>query len=109
MENEGELFDVIIAPQANDRMYEHFEFLARVSESAAGRLLSGLLSDIKSLQQMPFRNPTFDKPYLPKSKYRYKLSCGRYRIIYQVEGNTVLVDDIQDCRQMDSGGLVGDF
>ncbi|GHV83021.1 plasmid stabilization protein [Spirochaetia bacterium] len=97
---------VIIAPEANDRMYDHFEFLARVSGTAAIRLLETLTEDIKSLETMPFVSPFFDRSYLPKGKYRYKLSYQRYRIVYQIEGDTVYVDDIQDCRQDDDKNLI---
>jgi mRNA-degrading endonuclease RelE of RelBE toxin-antitoxin system len=99
-------YHVIIAPSANDRMYEHFEFLARVSESAAERLLDELLADINSLEHLPYRNPIYDRPYLPTGKYRYLLSCDRYRIVYQVENDIVFVDDIQDCRQSDINSIV---
>lgn len=34
------------------------------------------------------------------------MSCGRYRIVYQIEETTVFVDDIQDCRQADSSSLL---
>ena len=99
MENECERYTVVIDPAANDRMYDHFEFLARVSERASDKLLDGLIGDISSLEQMPYRNPVYDRPYLPKGKYRYMLSCKKYRIVYQIEGNNVFIDDIQDCRQ----------
>lgn len=93
------IYKVIVAPAANDRMSEHFEFLARVSESAAHKLLDGLADDIGSLQKMPFRNPVYDRPYVPPMKYRYMVSNKRYRIVYQIVNDTVFVDDIQDCRQ----------
>ena len=99
-------YQVIIEPSANDRMYEHFEFLARVSESAAYNLLDGLLTDIHSLEKIPYRNPIYDRPYLPKGKYRYMLSCDKYRIVYQIEETLVLVDDIQDCRQSDINNIL---
>jgi mRNA-degrading endonuclease RelE of RelBE toxin-antitoxin system len=82
-------------------MFDHYEFLSRVSEKAAEKLLDGLLKDIHSLENMPYRNPIYDRPYLQRGKYRYMVSCGRYRIVYQIEGNTVFIDDIQDCRQSD--------
>ena len=96
--NAGAEYVVIIAPAANDRMFDHYEFLARVSEAAARKLLSRLLKDIRSLGFMPYRNPVFNCPYLKSSKYRYMISCDRYRIVYQIENDTVFVDDIQDCR-----------
>ena len=104
-DNETE-FRVIIDPAANDRMYDHFEFLARVSETAAVRLLEELIKDINSLEFMPYRNPVYDRLFLRSGKYRYMMSCGRYRIVYQTEGTTVYVDDIQDCRQSDSNTLL---
>jgi len=99
-------YQVIIDPSANDRMYEHFEFFARVSQSAAYNLLDGLLADIHSLGKMPYRNPIYDRPYLPKVKYRYMISGDRYRIVYQIEETLVLVDDIQDCRQSDINNIL---
>jgi len=108
MEHEEKVYEVVVAPTANDRMYGHFEFLARVSETAAKRLLIGLVADIHSLNRMPFRNPVYDRPYLKNGKYRYMISCDRYRIVYQIEGSSVFVDDIQDCRQSDSRSLIFD-
>ena len=105
--NEADVtYRVIVDTAANDRMYDHFEFMARVSESAAEKLLDGLLASIKFLESMPQRNPVYDRPYLHKDKYRYLISCDRYRIVYQIEGNFVYVDDIQDCRQSDVKNLI---
>jgi len=101
MASEETTYEIIIDPAANDHMAEHFEFLARVSESAARRLLNGLLTDIQTLHTMPFRNPVFNSPYVSPLKYRYLMSNERYRIIYQIVESTVFVDDIQDCRQDD--------
>lgn len=108
MASKDKVYAIAIAPAANDRMFDHFEFLARVSATAARRLLDGLMADIDSLESMPYRNPVFDRPYLPNGKYRYMISCDRYRIIYQIEGLTVFVDDIQDCRQSDNSSLLFD-
>ena len=101
MENERKAYNIVIDPAANDRMYDHFEFLARVSETAAEKLLAGLVADIRSLEYMPYRNPVYSRQYLKSGKYRYMMSRGRYRIVYQIEENTVFVEDIQDCRQSD--------
>ena len=99
-------YKIIVDPAANDRIYDHFEFLAQVSETAAEKLLDELVKDIKSLDFMPYRNPVYDRPYLQRGKYRYMISCGRYRIVYQIQETTVYVDDIQDCRQSDASGLL---
>jgi hypothetical protein len=106
MANKEAVYNVIVDNAANDRMYDHFEFLARVSEAAAMKLLRGLLKDIRSLENMPYRNPVYDCPYLQSGKYRYMMSCNRYCIVYQIEETTVYVDDIQDCRQSDSSSIL---
>lgn len=80
-------------------MREHFEFLARVSERATIKLVEELVDDIRSLEHSPFRCPLFEGAGVKKGKYRFLVSAKRYRIVYQVVGNTVYVDDIQDCRQ----------
>jgi len=106
MKHEKKVYQIIIDPAANDRMYEHFEFLARVSADAANRLLEGLLKDIRSLKTLPFRNSPYNRAYLPVGKYRYMISNKRYRIIYQIDGDFVFVDDIQDCRQDDDKSII---
>ena len=103
---EPEQYRVVVAPSANDRMYEHFEFLARVDEGAAKRLLTALVKGIRSLEKMPQRNPPYNRPYLKTGKYRYLLVADRYRVVYQIEGATVFIDDIQDCRQDDVANLI---
>ena len=106
MGSEHDEYHVIIDPAANDRMFEHFDFLAQVNEQAANRLLDELLNDIESLETFPYINPVFNRPYLPQGKYRYKISSKRYRIVYQIENNLVFIDDIQDCRQDDDRSLL---
>ena len=99
-------YRVLVSPSANDRMYDHFLFLAQVSENAAHNLLTRLIKDIQSLDHMPQINPYFDRPYVEQGKYRYKLSARRYRIVYQIIKDTVFVEDIQDCRQDDEKSLL---
>jgi len=106
MVRDEKAYQITIASDAHDRMYDHFEFLARVSVNAAHRLLEGLLQDIRKFAYDPFRFPIYNQPYLPINKYRYIISNKRYRVVYQVCGNHVFVDDIQDCRQDDNKSLI---
>jgi hypothetical protein len=99
MENDDKGYQILIASDANDRMFNHFEFLARVSAHAANRLLDGLIKDIQNLRTDPFRYPVYNRPHLSVGKYHYILSNKRYRIVYQIIEHQVYVDDIQDCRQ----------
>lgn len=106
MTNEEKAYKVVIAPSANDRMAEHFEFLASVSVDAANRLLDELMEDIQSLERMPYRNPTYDRPYVQPGKYRYLICAKRYRIVYQIGADTVFIDDIHDSRQSDNKDML---
>jgi len=99
-------YQVLVSPAVNDRMYDHFLFLAQVSENAARNLLNQLIKDIKSLEYMPQKNSYLDRAYLEQRKYRYKLSYKRYRIVYQIIKDCVFVEDIQDCRQDDEKNLL---
>jgi plasmid stabilization system protein ParE len=101
MDDVDKNYDVYVDPAANDRMAEHIEFLARVSDDAADRLLDDLLVGIRSLKKMPYRNPVYNRRYLPVDKYRSLVINKRYRLVYQIDGNCVFVDDIHDCRQSD--------
>ena len=40
-------YTVIVGSAVNDRMYEHFEFLAKMNEAAAKRLLDQLVNDMQ--------------------------------------------------------------
>ena len=106
MIDENIKYNVIIDPAANDRMFDHYKFLAQVSKAASERLLERLIKDISSLEYMPYRNPVYDRPYIQRGKYRYMISCGKYRIVYQIDSNVVFIDDIQDCRQSDNSSLI---
>jgi mRNA-degrading endonuclease RelE of RelBE toxin-antitoxin system len=92
-------YEVRISSVAYEDMNRHFYFLAQVSESAAERLKATFWKDIRSLKEMPYRTPAYNRPYLPPGKYRYLLSARRYRIVYQINNDTVNVDYIEDCRQ----------
>jgi len=106
MDSADKEYTVIVDPAVNDRMFDHFEFLAKVSESAAERILDSLVEDIYSLERMPYRNPVFNRPYVKSGKYRYMVSCERYLIVYQIIDDTVFIDDIQDSRQADKKSLL---
>ena len=106
MEYNRKEYQVIVSSEANDRLYDHFEFLARVNVNAANSLLDRLLIDIRNLRTDPFRFPVYNRPYLPAGKYHYILSNKRYRIVYQINGSQVYVDDIQDCRQDDDKSVL---
>jgi len=99
MNNADKKYKVVVDPAVNDRMYDHFEFLARVDETAAEKFLDKLVEDMHSLEWMPYRNPVFNRPYIKAGKYRYMVSNKRYLIVYQIADDIVHIDDVQDARQ----------
>jgi len=99
-------YQVFVSPAANDRMFDHYQFLAQVSEKAARDLLDQVIKDIQSLELMPQGNPYLYRPYIEERKYRYKLSYRRYRIVYQIINENIHVEDIQDCRQDDEKSIL---
>ena len=106
MDNIDKEYFVSIDAGANDRMAEHLEFLANFSEDAAYRLLDEMMAGVHSLKTMPHRNPFYNRPYLPLNKYRYLIFAKRYRIVYQIDGDNVYVDDIQDTRQSEDKSIL---
>jgi hypothetical protein len=99
---DDEIYTVGVRPEVADKIDGYVQFLAKVSEPAAGRLMEGLYADIEALSHHPDMNAYFERPYIPQKKYRWILSQKRYRIIYLIEDRMVYVDDVQDCRQDDN-------
>ena len=58
-----------------------------------------MIAGVRSLKTLPYRNPICNRLYLPSDKYCYLIVFNRLRIVYQIDGGYVFVDDIQDCRQ----------
>ena len=103
---ENNAYTVVVKPTAIRRLASHVEFLARVSEEAASALVAEYDESIEFLES----NPESCPPYIPKlsidAELRYKLFWKRYRVVYEVIGNTVYVYDIQDCRQDSDKNLI---
>jgi hypothetical protein len=84
----------------------HTEFLARVCLSAAQRLFSDFTKVMGDLETAPFQYPYADEldvPGIPPEMYRKCLFDGRYKALYLVDGDTVYIDAIIDCRQENKG------
>lgn len=63
-------YNVIVAPEALAMLSEHVGFLANVSVKAAKQFQTDCFKNIKSLEEMPYRCPSFDKVNLPSQKSR---------------------------------------
>ena len=92
-------YKVIISDRTKEMLGMHIRFLAQVNKTAATKLKSRLVEEIRSLQDMPQEYPFFNENYIPANKY-HKLYVEKwYLVLYQIKDDTVYVDWIVDCRQ----------
>lgn len=80
-------------------MASHLYFLARFSESAAGRLCDSYEAALGALAENPHSYPKYESQSNFATELYTKLFAKRYRIVFEVIDKTVFVYDIQDCRQ----------
>ena len=92
-------YRVIISDRAKEMLSMHIRFLAQVNKSAATKLKSRLVEEMRSLQDMPQRYPFFNENYIPANKYHKLYVENWYLVLYQIKDKTVFVDWIVDCRQ----------
>ena len=88
-------FQTSVHPDAIEKLRGYIQFLTRVSENAGARLYLEYTESIDFLTRHPESCPL----YPPDTRYRYKLFGKRYRIVFEIVGQIVYVDDIQDCRE----------
>ena len=92
-------YKIIISEQAKENMLLHVRFLAQISKPAAQKLRVRLIEQIRSLEQMPFRYPILNEPFITPNKYHKLYVENHYLILYQIRDDAVYVDWIVDCRQ----------
>ena len=92
-------YKVIISDRAKEMLGMHIRFLAQINKTAATKLKSRLVEEMRSLQDIPQRYPFFNENYIPANKYHKLYVENRYLVLYQIKDDTVYVDWIVDCRQ----------
>ena len=92
-------YNVTVSDRAKTMLGAHVNFMAQINPSAARKVKSTLLAAIRSLSNMPERNPFFDNEFVPRNKYHKMFVEKWYLLLYQIKDNTVFVDYIIDCRQ----------
>ena len=96
-------YDVIVSRRAEQMLTSHVCFLARASVKAARRLRDEYTGTLDALENNPFQFPPADDLGLP-DEYHKALFGKRYQAIFYVEGDTVYLDAVLDCR-MDNTGV----
>ena len=92
-------YRVIISDQAKQNLLLHVRFLAQINKSAAQKLRQRIVTEIRSLEQMPNRYPFLNAEFIPPNKYHKLYVENYYLILYQIRDDIVYVDWIVDCRQ----------
>ena len=99
-------YDVFVSPPADRKMTYHAEFLSQVSGAAAERLYTAYSEALCFIGQNPQMCPMYTPQKIIDAELRYKIFAKRYRIVFEIIGNSVYVYDIQDCRQDTDKSLV---
>ena len=92
-------YEAIVSDEARRQMGDCVRFIAKDDAAAAEKLKDRMISEIRSLSEMPARFPFFNEEYLPWNKYHKLFVEKYYLVLYQVKDTTVYVDYIIDCRR----------
>lgn len=101
-------YRVLVASRVKGQLLRHTEFLARVSVPAARRFRDEYAGVLRQLEENPYQFPVDTDLNLPEGLYRKALFAKRYKALFLIEGNTVWLDAVADCREAASrSGLSG--
>ena len=92
-------YSVILASRVDRQLVLHASFLARVSIPAARKFSSEFEELLDRLEENPYQFTLETDPNLPENTYRKALFAKWYKALFAVEGNTVYLDAVVDCRQ----------
>jgi len=95
-------FEVRLSSRSDRMLLAHTEFLARVSPSAARKLLTEFRILRRRLAENPHMFPyadDLDVPSIPPETYKKCVFFGRYKALFLIVGDCVHIDAIIDCRQ----------
>lgn len=95
-------YTVIVSKRADAMLIRHARFLANVSVPAAKSLVKEFEKTVAALEDNPFQFPLETEYDLPPEVFRKALFCKRYKALFSVEGNSVFLDAVLDCRQENS-------
>lgn len=98
-------YTVIVSRRADAMLVRHTRFLANVSIPAAKGLIAEFEKVVDTLENNPFLFPEETDYDLPPGKFRKAMFGKRYKALYTVEGETVYLDAVLDCRQDNAKNL----
>lgn len=98
-------YTVIVSSRADAMLVRHARFLANVSVPAAKGLVKEFEQVLDVLEDNPFQFSVETDYDLPPEQYRKALFCKRYKALFAIEGETVYLDTVLDCRQDNAKNL----
>ncbi len=92
-------YKVVISDRAKRHLGKHVDFLKKVSMASAKKTKKTIVDSLRTLSDMPHRNPHIEIDAFDGHYYRKMLIDNRYLAIYHITDDVVSVDYIFDCRQ----------
>lgn len=87
--------NIFISKKARDELYLHSLYKRKYSIQCAMQFFKDFNSKIQSLYLFPYMYPKISK----NSFYRKILFNKKYIIIYFINGNSIYIDSIINCKQ----------
>lgn len=92
-------YKVILGSRVDSLLRRHTLFISNVSISRAERFLNEFEGVVTQLKSNPFLYPFETDENLPPEKYRRAIFGKWYKALFRVEGDTVYLDAVCDCRE----------
>ena len=92
-------YRVILASRVDEMLRRHILFISNVSIRRAELFADEFESLVVQLKENPFLFPWDEDQNLPQGKYRRALFAKWYKALFWVDGDTVYLDAVCDCRE----------
>ena len=91
-------YELVISDMTKHMMESHVRFLALRNVDASRRIKNSIIQAIATLRENPERFPFLDVHGIPRNIYRKLFVKNWYLVLFQIQGQEVLVEYIVDCR-----------
>lgn len=91
------IYTLHIHPKVSEQLQRHAEFIARISKPAAIRFRNDFQQIVHEITSNPFMFPADQT--IPVEGYQRALFGKWYKAVFYVDGNSIYLDAVVDCRQ----------
>lgn len=92
-------YRVVLASRVDQMLRRHILFISNVSIRRAELFTDEFESLVTQLKENPFLFPWDEDQNLPQRKYRKASFAKYYKALFQVNGDTVYLEAVCDCRE----------